>query len=95
MQGSEPVKVLKLGHKYIARQPRSAEVWLAALEVERQLSPETVEKIWKEARKKATGNDVERVWTWWLGAFPDRSYTEKRQSYIVSAHHNQDFFAMG
>lgn len=53
--------------------PTSAEVWLARLDAEKDLSKwEEVERAWSDARSSVEGSeeDVERVWLWGLDHYP-------------------------
>lgn len=78
--GAAPAKVRRTAEKYTTKAPSSQRVWLARLAVEKEHGPETVEKLWAEARKAVSGSDeeVQDVWTWGLDREGDRE-AQKRQ----------------
>lgn len=72
--GNTPERVLRLARKATEKEStkHSAQVWLARLDAEKQLSAsDDVKRAWDEARAAVVGAGTETVWLWGLDPEPD------------------------
>ena len=84
---SVPAKVVRLGQKYSAKAPASAEVWLARLAAEKEFGAGekgqgSVVEIWRSARQSVVGTEEEvlKVWLWGLD---EELIEDKRKTHEV------------
>lgn len=79
LEGVGSAKVLLRCRNYSTKAPKSAEVWLGRLAVERHLEADakTVERAWRQARISVEGTreEVEKVWLW--GVVGDRAERQR------------------
>jgi hypothetical protein len=80
----EPAKHIALARKYSAKFPKSAEVWMARLDVEKEYGSDDVERTWIEGRNSVEGDGAVNVWMWWFDKYRGAaSIEEQRRNYKV------------
>jgi hypothetical protein len=80
---AEPAKILRNARRYTCVVPKSGQVWLERLAVEKRYgSHEESEQAWADARQLAEG-EVEKIWMWGIEEL-EGSLEERQKRYHVS-----------